>query len=373
MNFIRQALDDLAAAKANYWDHMDPGATIRAAYDRVIHAITADFEALHREFQHLRERIATLEENVLHVSQAPAIATDVTLKPVPAAPPPSAPLPVLEPIAPAPPAALKPAAPGAPIIGSAVAGDKQATVTFTPPLDDGGSPISGYTVSSIPAGVTASGEASPITLMDLVNKIAYRFIVTAHNEIGASAPSEISNVVTPMTPEDRQLAQEAIDAGVKADEAARVAADAAYQQKLADQAQADAQAAADVQAKRDAAAAAAALSAGAAASGDAPPPAPTIDPESGIDYAQFKDDAFLTEAQAFAKLANAVDPRDGRTPAPVVGGFGFGMVGSNPPWNGTKASGGKGWSWDFYKSPAVNGYQGFPDGHPVDGAISSRP
>jgi hypothetical protein len=92
-----------------------------------------------------------------------------------------------------------------------------------------------------------------------------------------------------------------------------------------------------------------------------PPPPNTIDPKSGIDYAQFKDDAKLTEAQARDKLANATDYRAATKgqPQPVIGGYGFAMVGWNAPWIG--------WDWNFYKGPNVNGFQGFPQGHPITG------
>ena len=46
--------------------------------------------------------------------------------------------------------------PGAPTIGTATAGDTQATVTWTAPASDGGSPITGYTVTAAPGGLTAS-------------------------------------------------------------------------------------------------------------------------------------------------------------------------------------------------------------------------
>ncbi len=61
-------------------------------------------------------------------------------------------------------------APGAPTIGTATAGNASATVSFTPPTNDGGSPITGYTVtaadSTTPAngGQTATGTSSPITV-----------------------------------------------------------------------------------------------------------------------------------------------------------------------------------------------------------------
>ena len=54
-------------------------------------------------------------------------------------------------------------APGAPTIGTATAGIASALITFTPPASDGGSPITVYTVTSSPGGVTGTGASSPIT------------------------------------------------------------------------------------------------------------------------------------------------------------------------------------------------------------------
>ncbi|MDX3775561.1 Ig-like domain-containing protein [Chromatiaceae bacterium AAb-1] len=90
-----------------------------------------------------------------------------------------------------------PTVPGAPVIGSAVAGSEQATVTFTPPSSDGGAPITSYTVMSSSDGISASGSASPIVVTGLTNGVAYSFTVTATNTAGTSAASAASNVVTP--------------------------------------------------------------------------------------------------------------------------------------------------------------------------------
>jgi hypothetical protein len=52
--------------------------------------------------------------------------------------------------------------PSAPTIGAATAGNGQATVGFTAPASDGGSAITGYTVTSSPAAspVPAAGHPS---------------------------------------------------------------------------------------------------------------------------------------------------------------------------------------------------------------------
>ncbi len=88
--------------------------------------------------------------------------------------------------------------PGAPAIGTATAGNQSATVSFAVPASNGGSPITGYTVTSNPGGITATGAASPITVNGLANGTAYTFTVTATNAVGISTASAPSNGVTPV-------------------------------------------------------------------------------------------------------------------------------------------------------------------------------
>ena len=89
------------------------------------------------------------------------------------------------------------ATPGAPIIGTATAGNGQASVTFTAPGSNGGSAITGYTVTSSPGSFTGTGINSPIVVTGLTNGTAYTFTVTATNAIGTGAASAASNIVTP--------------------------------------------------------------------------------------------------------------------------------------------------------------------------------
>ena len=91
-------------------------------------------------------------------------------------------------------------APGAPTIGTATAGDAQATVTFTAPASNGGAAITGYTVTSNPGGLTGTGTGSPIVVTGLSNGVSYTFTVTATNSAGTGAPSAPSNSVTPQPP-----------------------------------------------------------------------------------------------------------------------------------------------------------------------------
>jgi uncharacterized protein (TIGR02145 family) len=90
--------------------------------------------------------------------------------------------------------------PGAPTIGTAIAGNTQATITFTAPASNGGSAITGYTVTSNPGGFTATGNASPITVTGLTNGTPYTFTVTATNASGIGPASSASNSVTPFVP-----------------------------------------------------------------------------------------------------------------------------------------------------------------------------
>lgn len=88
-------------------------------------------------------------------------------------------------------------APGAPTGVSAIPGNAQATVSFTAPSSNGGSPITSYTVTSNPGNITASGTASPINVTGLTNGTAYTFTVTAINAYGYGAASAPSAGVTP--------------------------------------------------------------------------------------------------------------------------------------------------------------------------------
>ena len=89
--------------------------------------------------------------------------------------------------------------PGAPAIGTAAAGDGQATVSFTAPASNGGAAITGYTVISNPGGITATGSSSPITVTGLTNGTEYTFTVTATNSAGTGSASSASSSVTPAT------------------------------------------------------------------------------------------------------------------------------------------------------------------------------
>lgn len=90
--------------------------------------------------------------------------------------------------------------PNAPAGVSAKAGNVPNTVTlsFTGPASSGGSPVTGYTVTSNsnPSVITATGAASPITVTCPSTCTGYTFNVIATNSIGNSLPSTQVHILT---------------------------------------------------------------------------------------------------------------------------------------------------------------------------------
>jgi uncharacterized protein (TIGR02145 family) len=87
--------------------------------------------------------------------------------------------------------------PGAPTSPIATAIYKQATVSFTAPASNGGTDITGYTVTSSPGGFSATGASSPLVVTGLTNGTAYTFTVVATNAVGNSSASSVSSAVIP--------------------------------------------------------------------------------------------------------------------------------------------------------------------------------
>ncbi len=90
--------------------------------------------------------------------------------------------------------------PGVPASVTATGGNAKAVVTFTAPANTGGSAITGYTVTSFPAGGVDSNTATTgLThiITGLTNGTSYTFTVHATNSTGNSAESAASNAVTP--------------------------------------------------------------------------------------------------------------------------------------------------------------------------------
>jgi hypothetical protein len=89
-----------------------------------------------------------------------------------------------------------PIAPAAPVIGTAVATSATAaSVQFTPQYN-GGSAITGYTVTSVPGALTGTGLTSPIAVTGLTTGTSYKFFAVATNAVGTSVPSDPSNTIT---------------------------------------------------------------------------------------------------------------------------------------------------------------------------------
>jgi hypothetical protein len=92
----------------------------------------------------------------------------------------------------------QPTAPGAPTAVTAAAGDTTATVTWVPPADDGGSVITGYTVTSAPEDKTCTTTgALTCDVTGLTNGTAYTFTVVAANAVGVGPASAASAAITP--------------------------------------------------------------------------------------------------------------------------------------------------------------------------------
>ncbi len=91
-----------------------------------------------------------------------------------------------------------PSVPGAPTNVVATAGNGQAQVSWTAPANNGGSAITGYTVTSTPGNITATvGNLTTATVTGLTNGTSYTFTVHATNVAGNGPESAPSNAVTP--------------------------------------------------------------------------------------------------------------------------------------------------------------------------------
>jgi hypothetical protein len=92
--------------------------------------------------------------------------------------------------------------PEAPVIGVATAGSESATVSWTTPWSDGGSPILGYVVTAYvgkaPVKVRIFQSTSTTqTMTGLTDGTQYRFRVRAYSALGTGLYSKVTNPVTP--------------------------------------------------------------------------------------------------------------------------------------------------------------------------------
>lgn len=100
-------------------------------------------------------------------------------------------------------AAASPAAPGAPTIGTATAGDTTASFPFAAPSSNGGAAIDTYQLTVYNASTNAvvgtfTGTTSPISATGLTDGTGYYGKIAAHNSAGYGAQSAASNSVTPV-------------------------------------------------------------------------------------------------------------------------------------------------------------------------------
>ncbi len=97
--------------------------------------------------------------------------------------------------------------PSAPTNVIATATNSQATVSWIPPSDNGGSPITSYTitpyigtVAQSPVIVSGSNLTASANVTGLTNGQTYAFEVAATNSIGTGSQSQLSNSVVPDPP-----------------------------------------------------------------------------------------------------------------------------------------------------------------------------
>lgn len=90
-------------------------------------------------------------------------------------------------------------------VTAARAGAGTVSVSFAAPADDGGYPITGYTLTAYSDGnpvATVNCAASPCTVTDLTDGQQYTFTVHARNGVGAGPESDPSQAVVPATVPD---------------------------------------------------------------------------------------------------------------------------------------------------------------------------
>ena len=98
------------------------------------------------------------------------------------------------------PASATPATvPGAPTGLIATAGNAQVALTWTAPASNGGSAITGYTVTASPGAGRARSASLGCTVTGLTNGTLYSFTVTATNAVGTGPPSASASA-TPQAP-----------------------------------------------------------------------------------------------------------------------------------------------------------------------------
>lgn len=112
---------------------------------------------------------------------------------------------------------LAPTTPQAPASVTVTTSGSSATVAWAAPASDGGSPISGYTITASPDSdqVTVDPGTFQATLTGLANAAGDSFTVTATNAVGNS-PGSAYQPITPATVEDTVSSGSPIAAGASA-------------------------------------------------------------------------------------------------------------------------------------------------------------
>ena len=96
-------------------------------------------------------------------------------------------------------------APTSPTSVAATGGPGSAFVTFSPPANDGGTPVTEYVVATTDITRDAwvgrtDGTSSPVAVLNLTAGDRYEFTVMAVNIVGTSIPSGVTNIVTATAP-----------------------------------------------------------------------------------------------------------------------------------------------------------------------------
>ncbi len=133
------------------------------------------------------------------VVKKPVAKKPAAKKPVAKATSKPTPMPSATPSASATPTPPPNTAPDAPVIGKAnAAGATGATVAFTAPAKNGGSPITSYVATSNPGGIKVTlpqSDSGTFTFAGLTGGTAYTFTVVAVNSVGTSPASAASNEI----------------------------------------------------------------------------------------------------------------------------------------------------------------------------------